>query len=125
MHGVYRRYLTLLLALLAAMTLSLPARARIIGGARLIPVAGPSAAGQTGSKSSEVPAPARIPLCHLCCRGFVAGVPDAPAQQHTNAPAALEPAVAYLLPPTPEIAMHRIATSPPESSPPLLTVLRL
>ena len=112
------------MALLAAITLSLLARARVYGAIPLAPATGPSAQGQTGFRSGRQPAPAQVPLCHLRCRGFVASVPAPALHQHESAPAALETIAAHL-PPATEIVGHRALTSSPGASPPLFTILRL
>lgn len=125
MDSIGSRCLNLLMAFVAAITLTLPARARVCGAISLFPATGPSAPGQTGFKSSRQPAPAQVPLCHVRCRGFVASVPAPSVQHHEAAPAALETVAVRLLPAPTEVLARRTVTSSRGDSPPLFTVLRL
>jgi len=126
MNGSFARYLTVLMALLAAMTLSLPVRARISGALPITPASGPFTPGQPGVTQGGIPAPAQAPLCHLRCRGFIASVPDAPPQQQQAGVQAALAVCATIVPQsTTEVALHSISNSPPGSSPPRFTVLRL
>ncbi len=118
-------FLSLLIAFLAATTLTLPARAGIYGEITLSAAAEQSGAGHADFKASRLPVPAQTPLCHLRCRGFVANVPDAPPQQHAGTIAAVEIFAARTLPAATEAAINPTAISPPDSSPPRFTVLRL
>jgi len=117
--NIRSRYLHLLMAFLAAMTLSLPARAKVCGGISSSP------SSPANTLSGALPGPAGTPLCHLRCRGFVASDPDAPPQQHTGAPAALETFAAHRLLLVPQAATRRVVISSPGGSPPRSTVLRL
>jgi len=125
MRNVRYRTLNLLMALLASMTLSLGARAQVCGP---IPANSGSQslhAEQTGFNSGALPDPSHAPLCHLRCRGFVASVPDAPQQPHTGTTAPLESFVVYLVPASAAAEASLNVISPPETSPPRSTVLRL
>ena len=113
------------MALLAATTLTLPARAGIYGEITLSAAAGQSGAGHADFKAGGLPVPAQTPLCHLRCRGFVASVPDAPPQQHSGMSAAIETVTPNPLPAATEAAIRVAVISPPASSPPRFTVLRL
>lgn len=113
------------MALMTALTLSLPARARVYGMISHAPATGPSATGQTGFKSGGLPAPAQVPLCHVRCRGFVASVPAPAPHQYQSGPAVLDMVVAHLPPAATEVLARAAVTSSPGASPPRFTVLRL
>ena len=125
MSSVRSRTLNLLMALLASMTLSLQARAQVCGRVPVSPGYRSMASGQAGFDSGALPGPAHTPLCRLQCRGFVASLPDAPQQPHTGTAAPLEILAAYLLPVQSAGATRLTVISPPDTSPPRSSVLRL
>lgn len=125
MRNARYRTLTLLMALLATMTLSLRARAQVRDLIPANPVSQSLPTGQAGLDSGALPIPAHKPLCHLRCRGFVASVPDAPQQPRTDITAPLESFVVYLAPASGTAVTHLNTISPPDSSLPRSIVLRL
>ena len=122
MGKVHSGYLNLLMAFVAAMTLSLPVRAKACGE---VPGSRAAIPAQAHSGPGTLPGPAPAPLCHLRCRGFVASVPDAPPQPHQGAPAPLEILTIHPLPAELQAVARLAITFPPGSSPPHSTVLRL